>query len=510
MNRFFKKILRKSARIALSLDNKCLKGKISHSIYSFLTENNYIWNKDEILTISTNELFWLQYNDPHVEAFMQRYDIPYAYKHVEEDTKSEIVVDSDYFIVEGVGAFVQALKAKKKWVDVRVHHYTEKEILKNRREIKYSDDYPNEEASLDNVLQKIMEEQAEPFLMILWSPSQHIWDDVLSGINNYMPANMKVRDYYDMTLTESELLSYMKVFYYYNTTSISAIRWKTEIFTTGMSSDAKYPIRIVTVDVRNPYYVIDQESGKPVSAFITSAKRHLRLHYKHLLSEYRFDNIFHSSDSWRESSFFKEVLNVNRDITRLLNLMNGYRGGRIAIIKRTKSHSPLHDEPILHNKLEYNTELDLLTTDDALNDVYDIVWRFANDTYKNDEVEVYEVKKEGFNNGTKYNRFIEVSCSGFVIFMFHLQTRLYSLRPEFLKESLVQARIDGIQRVVDDPVSEIYMRLAELEQHPEKQHHVEYVRHYKDILSEEGVRHAFDKKAVNKIIRIVNNIINGR
>ena len=84
-------------------------------------------------------------------------------------------------------------------------------------------------------------------------------------------------------------------------------------------------------------------------------------------------------------------------------------------------------------------------------------------------------QKEGFNNGTKYNRFIEVSCSGFVIFMFHLQTRLYSLRQEFLKESLVQARIDGIQRVVDDPVSEIYMRLAELEQHPEKQHHVEYV-----------------------------------
>ena len=46
MNRFFKKILRKSARIALSLDNKCMKGKISRSIYSFLTENNYIWNKD--------------------------------------------------------------------------------------------------------------------------------------------------------------------------------------------------------------------------------------------------------------------------------------------------------------------------------------------------------------------------------------------------------------------------------------------------------------------------------
>lgn len=87
---------------------------------------------------------------------------------------------------------------------------------------------------------------------------------------------------------------------------------------------------------------------------------------------------------------------------------------------------------------------------------------------------------------------------GFSIFLFHIQSRYYELRVDYLRKLLANRRIDGIQPVVDQPEYEVYIRLADILHYPNKQHHIEYIKHFKHLLSEDGIKEAFEPHAIDK------------
>ena len=111
-----------------------------------------------------------------------------------------------------------------------------------------------------------------------------------------------------------------------------------------------------------------------------------------------------------------------------------------------------------------------------------------------------------FNHGREHNRFIWVKLKDFPIVLFHIQSRLYGLSCGFLSECLSHSRKDNLQYVIDIPEYEVYLRLADLLEHPEKKHHQEYVRTYKSLINDERLSDAFgyvNAKEIKKYVAIL-------
>ena len=461
-------------------------------------------------TMSVKDIILMQYNSPFLRLTDGRYDIPHAFLYGnDEDKKSDnivINVRQDGLLLDSADNLVSLLKRGQELVKVRVNYIQQTHLFKyiDGTNVMYRTSYAKEEQGLlDKALLQIIDSCKSSYKIILWSSAKHIWED----LQNEIIANdhIKICGVKDYVYTDEELGGFIEGAYHFAVMSPKGVDYKKKIIIDSTNHiDNTYATRILDVEVENPYYVIDPRDAQPTSQLFGELKRNIRAKHSKDIQIYKYDNILHSTDNYIQNEFMSKLLSIDTNISQLYEMLNNC-GANVALIKRTKHYNPAPNNAALNNRIVLSKDIDFLTTDCEIETVLSIVEEFAKSHFKGDRIKVEE-EVVHFNHGSKCNKFLWVRLMDFNVVLFHIQTRLYDLQPEFLSEALSHKRLDGVQQVIDDPEYEIYMRIAELLEHPNKQHHIEYVQYYKDRITKQSILKAFGNENISKVTNLLYSI----
>lgn len=453
--------------------------------------------------ISIYDLLFIQYATPYIRPDFLRYDIPLAYLQGERDNEENenIVVDQDFQIIHGLQRFIDDLQRDKEFLKVRIDYIDEwdKKKLFDIYNIKYRENVDNlRQVKCDSVLRKLFEKCSYPFVLVMWPSSKNVWGEIEKDLSQMVGNGFKVLESTIKHFSKKELLGFMDACYQYAGISSVILSAKKNIVINGCEKNSyEYPVKLVTFTVDNPYYIVDAQTGQPFSAFQKDLKMNIRSRYWNKVPNYGYDNIIHGTDNYVQSKLLVELSKVDTNISELYKLLNESQCF-YSVIKRTKEITPEANDPIVNNRIIFNSDIDILTTNEEIQQVFDLIWKFATHHFTGGWIRIEE-EKVYFNHGEKHNRFLWVKLKDFNVVLFHIQSRLYGLTPQFLSECLDNRRKDNLQYVIDIPKYEVYLRLADLLEHPEKKHHLEYVLTYQNLITEEGLCKAFGKTNVKDI-----------
>lgn len=459
--------------------------------------------------ISLRDLIWMNYSIPYLPYEYMRYDIPAVIKGIRppyECVEKNISVDQDFYIIGGVSLLSEVIKEKQEYVNVKVAVLSKKDqLLYKRRDTLYKQDYSiSEQEIIEQSFDLLREYMRYPFIILLWPAACEIWDDITQRLKQICSEKIQFIDSEDKIFSSQELDAFVKVAYH--TTNNPAVLWKADVLKSGMPKECvTFPVRIIRCSLDNPLMVYDKEEEKPVSSLLLSIKQGLRNYYKNKVANYQFDNIIHAADNFTESDLIWRVWKTSNDLSSFYSKIAS-ETYPIAIIKRCREYNPDPNNPILRNKFLYNSEIDLLVLNSDIDRATETIFLYCKHHFENSGFNVEIETRSSFNHGEKFNRFINVKYDDFLVLVFHVQSRLYALKQSFLKEALMRVRNDGVQPVIDEPCYEIYMRIAEVIEHPQKSHHVEYIKHYRSLIDFNKIPEIFEQDTVEKVYKIIQSL----
>lgn len=461
--------------------------------------------------VAANDLLFLQYASPFINPKYLRFDIPLLYDgNIAREIKNDkrIFVDQDFQIIKGVQNFVSAIQSGKEFLDVEVNYIDEwdKRKLFELYDIQYRKDIKKEyHVECDKKITALLHKAQYPFVLILWPSSQNIWESIENDLANICNGSIKIINTTILQFSKKELLGFIDACYWYAGISSETLNCKKNFILDGCNSECiDFQTKLVTFCIDNPHYNIDSHTGQPFSILQKELKMNIRSRYWNEVPNYGYDNIIHGTDNYLQSKLLIELSKIDTDISGLYKLLNR-KSCNYSIIKRTKEAHPLSNDPIVNNKIIFNSDIDILTTDSEIQTIAELVRDFASHHFVGEWI-IIEEEEVLFNHGREHNRFIWVKLKDFPIVLFHIQSRLYGLSCGFLSECLSHSRKDNLQYVIDIPEYEVYLRLADLLEHPEKKHHQEYVRTYKSLINDERLSDAFgyvNAKEIKKYVAIL-------
>lgn len=532
IKRIIKFIIRKSIKAIRFIDTKYLHGKVERRLdkWSLKRVDNFPDEAHVYLRcgkpdttiesievkysldreMATSDLLYMQYPTPFIAHKFQRYDIPSLLsKPSKELEDGKILVDQDLQIVQGLEYFVKLLRQGNEFANVRVDYIDEwdKKKLYELYNAQYRENLEQLlQTTCDAELESLLKKNRYPFVLVLWPSSQNVWDKIEHDLAEIHTNGFRILDSQILHYTQKELSGFMDACYKYAYITPSILEGKKEVVINGCDSKMEdYPVKLITFEIDNPYYMVDSHTGQPFSGFQKDLKMNIRARYWNQVPNYGYDNIIHGTDNYLQSKLLIELAKINTDISGLYTHLDKCQCN-YAIIKRAKEVIIASNDPIKNNRVIFNSDIDILTTDEDIQHVFDAVRVYAVEHFQGDWINIEE-EKVHFNHGERYNRFLWVKLKDFPVVLFHIQSRLYGLTPQFLSECLLHKHRDNLQNVIDTPEYEVYLRLADLLEHPEKQHHIEYVRIYKNLISDEGVREAFGDSMVSSINKQIKTII---
>ena len=532
INKILKKGLKYIVNIIGALDRKFLSSRLDSLFskwafdkcdklpsvnYEFLREGKPV-DDDLFGTIryslntymSTRDLLFLQYSSPYVDSNFVRYDIPYASLNANEIIDNgEIILDQDLQIIRGIDKFVILLNNKQEFSSVRVNYIDEwdKKKVFGLYDVHYCEDYDERiQNECKNELKSMLEANQYPLVLILWPSCKDVWGNIEDDLDKIHSNGFHIVDSKVLNFTKKELSGFMDACYLYAGISSGILKGKKKVVIDSRENETdSYPTKLIQFCIDNPFYGVDSKTGQPLSNYQKDLKMNIRSRYWNRIPNYGYDNIIHGTDNYIQSKLLIELSKVDTNISELYSRLNESQCV-YTIIKRTKEIRPEIDDPIINNKIIFNSDIDILTTDENIQNVLDIVKDFANRHFEGDWISIEE-ERVHFNHGEKYNRFLWVRLRDFNVVLFHIQTRLYGLTPQFLSECINNRRMDNLQYVVDMPEYEVYIRLADLLEHPEKTHHRDYVQTYRKLITDSGLSKAFGKQKLKEIKRRIRKIL---
>jgi len=212
------------------------------------------------------------------------------------DASFPILVNSDFYIVDGAHRLACALYFNEKYIAVKVN----KKLNPSPYGIdwfKNNDFSTTELEMLHQKKNKIFSDNHLFFEIVLWPPISQYFDEIEKFISEKYKI-ISSDDHNDIP----QFTSYIKELY-----KIDDIKdWKVDLKIEGMSSCPK-DIRILKIEIPEPEFR-KKENGQLISKKVELLKKEIRESYKGKVDNYFHDIIIHIGDNYSHSKQSKNLL----------------------------------------------------------------------------------------------------------------------------------------------------------------------------------------------------------
>lgn len=383
------------------------------------------------------------------------------------DTSSEIELDCNLHLIDGSHRMAMALYHHIPMINVKVRP--------NKHDCFYGieffriNDFSDAEC---NIIQNRYKEVLDTginqvFVCSLWHPVRNYFEE----ITKHLEIFGKVVSVKDFILSEQDYKFYTKAIYYVDDIE----DWKVEKKIEYMMSDSSqnYYLRMVAIELLNPKFRLKASTNGTLSQRCEFVKRLIRNAYRNKIDNYFHDIILHIGDNFYQNRFIYNLMNMPHiDVKTILSNINNYN---YVITKSETDYMP-SDFPV-HYPL--GKDIDIICA--GMNEYEKILAIVKQDVEKYWGAYNIRMVDKKDENGVVYRTLLRLEQEDKLIFQFDIACRTGKLSEEFSIE-LCNGRILKQGYYVPEISKELIVRLYEIEEHPEKVHHVKYIKeHLSDL-----------------------------
>ncbi len=296
------------------------------------------------------------------------------------------------------------------------------------------------------------------FVVVLWSPIKDYFDEITRDISSEFKI-ISISDYaFDNNF---EFSAVVKGLYACDDIADWKVQKKIQ-FMNANTNDKK--IRMICIEIDNPKFRIKGISGKPISIAVEKIKKKYREKYKKKIENYCYDVILDIGDNYEQSKHMLNIVDKDIDIFSFLQSIKNYH------YVLTKTDVPYmvknfpHDYPL-------SKDLDLICDKKDFKNICVAANIFAS-KYKNK----YSIRILNFSNQLR----IRFELSNFLCYQIDIASKIDGVNGLFVQGAL-DRRVKRDSFFCFSEKEEIFIRILEYVQNPQKKHHLEYIRRHKTI-----------------------------
>jgi hypothetical protein len=336
-----------------------------------------------------------------------------------------------------------------------------------------------------NKYKEIRDKIMEPFACTLWPPVQEYFDEIVEKLSLLVDI-VKYEDYVFDNYTFNAITRGI-----YSIDDIE--KWKIDKKIEKMNNTRLKKIRMILVNVEKPNFRLKALNNNTISITGENIKKIIRNAYKDKINDYFYDIIMHIGDNYRHNIFIRKLFNISVNVREIIESISNFN---YAISKTDVPYMP-PDFPI-HYPL--NKDIDILCTESDYNSMVDTVIATVK---KYDKEFCTEIIRKHTSNGKEYRTLIRIELETYLIIQFDISCHMKNMTNDFICDLVLDRENKNSYYAVSHPF-EYLIRLVEVFEHPNKTHHIEYLKnHQKDFDYELCERYLnFEWKKIMNYIQI--------
>lgn len=409
------------------------------------------------------------WEDPAVERF---HKLIKSYDNRGYDTTSPIILDKNLHLIDGSHRMALAMYYHTKQINAIVKPITFNTFY--GIEWFKINGFTNDECNkMIAKYEELKNYYSTPFICTLWNPINAYYDDITKKLGLFGD----IREVLDFELTKDEYVFYTKGIY-----SVDDIeKWKIEkklehmqVYDKGLNK-----LRMVALSLKCPNFRLKDKTNTSLSQQCELIKQMIRDRYKDRIDNYFHDIIVHIGDNFTQNRFIYSLLKMpNINLTEILDDL---RDLKYVIVKYEVPYMPT-DFPI-HYAL--GKDLDIVCSG---KEEYDKVLSCLQYRLRNYR-KYYNIRviEEKDSSGCEYRTLFRLEQeNNFLVFQFDISsTLLTDINSSAFTKEIIDTRKKLSVFYIPSEKYELIIRLLELHQNPEKQHHLEYINNHSNSLDSE-------------------------
>lgn len=373
---------------------------------------------------------------------------------------SEIECDTDLNLIDGSHRLALSLYFRTSKIKCKIYPYRKKITYDLYWFIQH--DFTLDEINL--ILQKYEELLDNKlnggiFIGVLWSPAKRYFEEIIEKIKMIYT----VTDVEDVILTKEVYKRVIKGIYYIDDIE----SWKVDKKIKALLSEDENTIRVFFVKIPCPNYRLKNKNYHIISTECEKIKKIIRESYKDKIKDYVHDIIIHTSDNYEQTDYIRMLLFVDLKLKDYFISISEFKW---MLIKFDNNYMPI-DFP---EKFPFSKDIDMICSRYQLQEIYNKTITHFQTVLK----EAYEIKTIREDRRIK----LRIELRGFLVFQIDMSSKLNGLRYEFIEESIQRRKkIDNI--FYSNINDEIYYRIIEILENPQKVWHRKYVEAHKERIN---------------------------
>lgn len=246
-------------------------------------------------------------------------------------------------------------------------------------------------------------------------------------------------------------------------------------------------------------YRLKADSGMPESIAMVRLKDTIRERYKvknekftkHYVGDYSHDVIIHSTDNYLSNKAVKLLLEINKDISDLFDILRNYDYSIL------ESGTDKISSRFPHN-FYLNDDIDIFVRRDELEKIFKIIYDYSKQHFNYQWVSIVA-------ETSPYGKRVRILLKNCLIIMFDLMICLPGLKDKYISDCIINSEYDTYRHLCME--DELTVRLAKYSAAPSKVWHADFINknQKKFVFNEEAFLNPHKMKKLYKKI-ISNNL----
>lgn len=394
-------------------------------------------------------------------------DLIASYEKNGYDQSSEIELNSNLGLIDGSHRMALAMYYKCETINAKVRPYSTQTYYS--LPWFYVNGFTKQECQvLKDKYEELKSSYMTPFICTLWAPAYKYFDEITDKLSLFG----RVVGYQDYDLSDFDYTFFTRSIY-----SVDDIeKWKIEkkIEYMKKSEPSCRKIRMVELQIDEPNFRLKQTYLSTLSQKCELIKKVVREAYKGRINGYYHDIIMHIGDNFAQNRFIYKLLSSRK--LDLVDFFSKISNIHYAVTKLDVPYMPItfpRDYPL-------GKDVDILCpSDEVHDDILGVALVFSKDYEKDYDIRVVS------KNGHGYKRtLVRFEQEKQLVFLLDISSQAGNCVAHDFTSDLCATRIEtnGLYRASSE--FEVLIRLIELYEHPNKQHHLTYIKDHIGELDE--------------------------
>ncbi len=408
------------------------------------------------------------------------------------DDDKPIEINRDHLIMDGAHRLSLAVYYKKEFLPVKMMDCPWN--LTTNIDYFLSKDYKIEDCKLiTEKTNDLLKSYVYDYVGVIWPPAKAYFDDILKDLNYIIGDRGNIIKVQDVELSVLDFDGFLRAMYHEDILDSHGMNSKIRKIMERSGDVDKYAARIIYMRFDNPKIATNYKNMSTQSLEVKRLKSVIRPRYSDKVMDYVYDVIMHISDNYIQSKFCRIVVEMDKNISALYEMLSKYNYAIIKGEDRLSNNFPRY--------FDYHSEVDMIIDEEQMEMASEDAQNWLDAKYSGDWITVKSFKNDN-------TIMVNLCVRSYRMLCLHFQTAEHFKMNKLTNMKMLDNRVkdkNGVYHV--DLSDDLIIRAYEYITKPHKTWHKEFVQKNVGKLNFDRINkyYSANSKIEEHILSFLNN-----